>query len=204
MELKTLLENSGWEKSEESFSPKMISRNTEKTISKNMRVLFVNNYKALALNVFFLSITLYVYLRNPTIDFLIPSILVASCFLFLTISVWGGIVRNSQIDRSQPIAIVLSEVLERNKMMYQQQCKYHSILITQSFLGGFFLGLAFQGWTLKEAAEKPVIFAIVVPLTVGCYYLTKTKSFQAFNRSLNPSYFRAKASLESQLAFLSE
>ena len=204
MELKSLLQNSHWEDSEIDFSKMAISKNTDVRVSRDIKVLVNNNYKAILLNFLFLSITIYVYLQNQSISFLIPSILIASCFLFLAINVMTGAKSLNKIDYSTSMRQVLTEVLESTKTMHKRQCRYHSVLMTASFLGGFFLGLAYQGWTVETTIEKPVIFMVVGPLTFGFYYFSKSKYFKSFNRSLNPGYVRAKMYLEEQLRLLNE
>jgi len=204
MELKSLLQNSGWEESEVDIPLESLRDRGVDSVGENIKTLVVGNYKALVLNLVFFSITIYVYFQNPTISFLIPTLLIGSCFLFLILSVWGGIIQHRKVDRSEAVAVLIADVLAVNKEMYQRQCKYHSVLITQCFLGGFLLGLAFQGWTLEKYLEKPEVFIFLIPLTIGFFYLTRTKSFLSIHRTLSPNYFRAKGFLENQLAMLQE
>ena len=159
MELKTLLETQQWTNAGMDLTQLMISRSTRSTIDKNMKVVVANNYKALILNALFLCFFVFIYVFNPKIEFLIPTILIVSCFLFLIVGVWKGITSLNKIDYSQSLVMLLSTFLNTNKEVFRLQRQYHAMVLVQSFLGGFLLGLAFQGWTVEKALSKPAIGA---------------------------------------------
>jgi len=93
-------------------------------------------------------------------------------------------------------------VLDYNKRVYKNQCRYQSLLVTASFVGGFFLGLAVQGWTIEKLEKHPIVLVVLLILATGFYFLSKTKSFKSLHRLLNPGYIKAKKQLEDQLRVL--
>lgn len=202
MELINLLDQNEWDESE-SFSDKDIQNAMRQNVSDHIKKLYRTYYRGLLLNLAFLVLFLIIYLLNPTVEFLVPVILISSCFAFIVLNLSVKLINRESVDPTCSLKTVLLDSLEFNKKVYKTQCKYNSIILTVSFMGGFLLGLAFQGWTLEKYVDKPVIIPVFLILTIGFYFLTKTQSFKMLNRKLSPNYIRSRDYLEEQLELIS-
>lgn len=204
MELINLLNNENWEESVPVLQQEEISKMTRKKVLSNVKKLYRSYINGLVLNLVFASVFSMFYVFNQSIEFLIPVLLICSCFLFIVINLVTQLIRSGHIDNSGDLLTVLTKVLKRNKRIYRVQCNYNSVILSVSFVAGFMLGLAVQGWTFEKYLDKPVIFPILLVLLVIFRMLTKSKNFDKLNRILNPGYYKSKKYLENQLAVLTE
>jgi len=199
MELSKLLRDQAWEASNLSYDSLTLEVMLQPKASKYIGRLFRFYRKSLAMNTLFLLATIALYWANPTEDMLLPLGLIGGCFLYLMATSWRMIREKDNLDLSGDLRSIVQRVLEFNQYQHRQMCRYHSVLFTICFAGGFILGMLLKGRQLAYFVEKPILFVILIILTTGFYFLTKTKSFRSLNRRLNPVYNRTKKQLETIL-----
>lgn len=202
MDLKTLLNNNNWEQSDLSYANadllKEIAQKTKKPIQKVLE----NSKKAIVLNSIILLCFLFFYLFFPNPITTLATLIIAAVYLFTIGSLVYGLSTLEKPNLNQNIKKALEDIIAYDKKMYAFQCNNVSLIITASFIGGFLLGLGFQGFTLEKILDKWEVLVILGLGTIGMYYWSKTKSFRAFNRSFNPTYFKSKSFIKEQLEIL--
>ena len=198
MELISLLNQRDWG-NPEGISKMQIEEAMSLKVSSNIKRLYQSYYRGILLNSFFFLFFMTVYLFNQSLEFLIPVLMIISVFAFIIVNVAVNLLTGEKVDPSGDLKSVLVKMLALDKRIYSRQCRYNQLILMTSFVSGFLLGLAYQGWTLAKYYEKPAIFLILVILASGFYYLTKTQSFNKLNRFLNPTHHQAKSFLQQQL-----
>lgn len=201
MELIGLLNQRNWDDSNDFTELKIKQAMRSKTLM-NIKKLYQTYYRGIALNLGFLSVFMLVYIFNPTIEFLIPTLMIISCFLIIVINLVFHLWKEEKVDLSGELKLIITEMLTFDRKVYSRQCKYNSLILMTSFIGGFLMGLAYQGWTISKFLEKPIIFLVLAVFAVGFHFLTKSDSFKNFNKMLNPSYYKTKSYLEHQLELI--
>lgn len=169
-----------------------------------VRTLYGTYVKGLILNGVLLASTIILYLFNPSIEYLIPMLLIGSAFAYLTIDTGIKLYQNPQPDLNQDIRTVLERSLEINKKILLNQCNHLSVLTTMSFVGGLFLGLANRGRTIDALLQKPIILLVLLILTIGFYFVTRTTSFKSLNKKINPQYYNSLSVIKEQLYMLTK
>lgn len=162
-------------------------------------------YRSIFLNLFFLLLTLLMYVIRPIPDMLLPIGIISCCFLYMLYHVVIAARNiNQTVDMSLDLKSTIKRTLEINKKATKRMTRVNSMIMTSSFIGGFLLGLLMSDWTIVKMTEKPVVLLIGGALAIGFYFLTKNHRFSGFQKMLNPSYFKAKEQLEAQLKALEE
>lgn len=202
MDLKTLLDKTNWEQSDFKYTSdellKDITQKTEKPIQKVLQ----NAKKSIVLNSIILLgfFIFYVFFQNEITTLAI--IIIAGVYLLTIGSLIYGLSTLQKPNLNQNIKKALEDIIRYDEAINQFQCKNFSLIITASFVGGFLLGLGFQGFTIAKLLDKWGVLVILGLGIIGMYYWSKTKSFRSFNRSFNPNYFKSKSFIKQQLEIL--
>ena len=203
MDLTNLLNNQGWDDSDEGFSRGEIQQAMRRKTTRHVRKLFRWYRWSLLINLFFLMLFVVIYFMNPTTEFLVPILIITPSFLLTSLNLVAGLLTSPPIDPTADLKTVIEETLASDRRVHSRQRRYTTLILVSCFTGGFLLGLAFQGWTIQKYQEKPIIFLILVVLAVAFHFLTKTKRFYHYQKMLAPGYQKTKNYLEEQLRIIS-
>lgn len=208
MESKTFWKDDDWAADpqfEEAALAKLLDHKPAETGRKSIAAMLRQYRRSMLLNAFFLLLTAGIYLYTPKPDLLLPIGLIVSCFIYLLVHVYRAARSTAkQADLGQDVKTAILETVAINRKLHAQMCGVNNWILTGSFASGFLLGMLMGDWTLSKFAEKPIAVVVWIILTIGFHFYTRTPSFQKFQRSLNPAYYRAKKHLEEQLAALEE
>ena len=201
MELINLLNASKWDE-DAGFSTEEIQRAMRKKVSRQVGKLIRFYYRSVLLNLLFLLFFASVYFFNPTVEFLIPVVVIGVCFTVIVTNVLSQLFAQPKLTPTISLKEMIRQTLVMDRKIHRRQRRYTSLILLLCFVGGFLLGLAFQGWTIAKYLEKPLIFPVLAVLTTGFFFLTKSASFAKFSRLMNPGYHETKHYLEEQLKIM--
>ena len=202
MDLKTLLNDARWQHNNLSYETTTLEDEITRKTQKPIQRVLGNAKRGIRLNTIILVVFLGLYFIFPNPTSLLAILLITGCYLFILITLIYGLVTLKEPDLNQDITKALKAIIQYDDALYKYQCKYFSVTLTIAYMGGFLLGLGFQGYTPMLIIEKWPLLIILVAGAAGMYYYSKTKAFKSFNRSLNPNYFRSKNILKEQLEIL--
>lgn len=202
MELKNLLDKQSWSESEFDYSTEHINDLLRPRAESTIQKLFRYHKQYIILNSVLTLASMALFFVEPRAEMLIPLGLIGGTMVFIILSMVYQMSKIKKPDLDQDLRQVLKETVEYNKMIFKSQYDYFPILMTTSFAGGFFLSTILSGWDFERFANEPIRLIVFGILTVGFYFLSKTRRFRRFNRSMNPRYNKIKNALEEQLAYL--
>ena len=199
MKLKRLLDSQNWDDAEFDYKSANIESMIRSNVENHIRELFRHYYASIALNGFFLILTIITYFILPSWDILLPLFLIASPFLLMLTQIVSQLLHREKTDPTSNLKTLLEQTLSFNQKINRSIYDLSGMIFTSSFLGGFFLGLIVQGWTLQELIGKPLVLLIMLILAIGVYVMVRTKRFFVLAGQLNPGYQKTKKYLEEQL-----
>ncbi|MDC7996518.1 hypothetical protein [Gilvibacter sediminis] len=204
MDLKTLLDNASWDSSELSYTSSSLKADIRKKTEAPMLRVLGNSKRAIILNCIFFVAFIVVYFMVPNTITLLAVGLVVLCYLSMISSLVYARSTLKAPNLNQDIKGALQDIIRYDAAINAFQCNYFSWIITTAYAGGFLLGLGIKGRTLSELIEKWPLLIFWVVGGIAIFYLSKTKGFRRFNRSMNPSYFNSKDIIKTQLQLLNE
>ena len=204
MELKDLWNKQDWRQTDLAYDVDELNSEIQEDVQNHIKTLIRFYYRSLVLNILFLLLVFSIYLIIPKPDMLLPIAIIFSAFLFLIVKLARQLVKVKQPDANRPLKEVLVQTIDYDRELNKGMCQYNSILLTASFLGGLLLGFFIQGKTIQYLIDKPLVAAFLLMLTIGFYFLSKSKAFQSLNKLLAPKYFKTRKHLEEQLRQLQE
>ena len=198
MELKSLLDNQNWS---EVKRPDLNLTSPARSELGRLKRHYIRSVLICSLLLIF---SLGIYFTDPRIEMLIPAILITSSFIFTVYQAVKQYTGYIHIDKDQELKVVINEVLKADREVNRSVRKAARIIYINSFIGGFLLGLFLSGWTFQTMLDKPLIFPVLIILTAGFYFFTKSKRFSQFYRIFNSGYGKTRKRLEEQLRLLEE
>jgi len=198
MELQNLLDRHHWSESDFKYSKKNVEQLIRPQALDNVERLFQHYYRSIGLNTALMILTGCLYFIKPIPEMLIPILLIGLSYLFIVGSMLYYLILKKRPDQSENLKVYLSQTISYNKGVYKFQCESSSLILTTAYVGGFFLGTLLTGSETFDSNKLPVYVFLSIT-TILFYFFTKTKSFKAINRKLNPNYNKIKSQLDKHL-----
>jgi hypothetical protein len=202
MELKTLLNNQGWDESDLDFSDQALGTEIRHSVGDRMKDLFYQYNKIIVGNLFFLLLFSSVWFIVPVWETLIPIGIIAICYLYMIGSVIFNRWRYDKPDPTRPLPELIRSMLAYNKKILKQLGNSQAIIMSACGLAGLMIGLLLQLGSLDILLNNPVGIASMVAIPGIIYFFAKRGLVSRLNRAFNPGYFKASAYLKEQLAEL--
>jgi hypothetical protein len=202
MELKTLLNNQGWDESDLDFSDHTIGTEIRSSVGDRIKDLFYQYNKIIFGNLFFLVLFSSVWFIVPVWETLIPIGIIATCYLYMIGSVIFNRWRYDKPDPTLPLPELIRSMLAYNKQILKQLGNSQAIIMSACGLAGAMIGLLLQLGTLDILFNNPIGIASMVVIPGIIYFLAKRGLVSSLNRAFNPGYFKVMAYLKEQLAEL--